>query len=57
MFIGGSGGSTGGGVKVSRVIAGAKLIYSNLEKSYRPNVVRPIRINGQVINEQAKPKY
>ena len=32
MFIGGSGGSTGGGVKVSRVIAGAKLIYSNLEK-------------------------
>ena len=43
MFIGGSGGSTGGGVKVSRVIAGVKLIYSNLEKSYRPNVVRPIR--------------
>ena len=56
MFIGGSGGSTGGGVKVSRVIAGVKLIYSNLEKSYRPNVVRPIRVCGQVINEQAKTK-
>ena len=56
MFIGGSGGSTGGGIKVSRLIAAVKLIYSNLEKSYRPNVVRPIRVCGQVINEQAKTK-
>ena len=42
------GGSTGG-IKVSRLIAAVKLIYSNLEKSYRPNVVRPIRVCGQVI--------
>ncbi|MBN1342184.1 MAG: TrkH family potassium uptake protein [Phycisphaerae bacterium] len=50
MFIGGSGGSTGGGIKVVRIIMAAKIIWAELEKVFRPNVIRPIRVGRAPID-------
>ncbi len=49
MFIGASAGSTGGGIKVVRVIALFKMAHRSLELTFRPKTVRSIRINGQVV--------
>jgi trk system potassium uptake protein TrkH len=46
MFIGGCAGSTGGGVKVIRFLLFAKTIRVEIERAFRPNVVRTIRIGG-----------
>jgi trk system potassium uptake protein TrkH len=53
MFIGGSGGSTGGGVKVIRWIVVAKSIRRELFTTTHPDAVRPIRLGGTVIDERA----
>jgi len=50
MFIGGSGGSTAGGIKVVRLIIAAKIIRAELEKVFRPNVIRPIRVGRTSID-------
>jgi trk system potassium uptake protein TrkH len=44
MFIGGSAGSTAGGIKAIRVWIAFRVMLSELEKAFRPNVVRPVRI-------------
>ncbi len=54
MFIGGCGGSTGGGIKVSRVVTCFKLFLSQLEKVYRPSVIRPIKVGKNVLGEDIK---
>ncbi len=41
MFIGGSAGSTAGGVKVIRVVALFKMVGTELERVYRRGVVKP----------------
>jgi trk system potassium uptake protein len=51
MFIGGCGGSTGGGIKVARVLGCFKLIMRHIEKVYRPKVVRPIRIGKKILSD------
>jgi len=53
MFIGGSAGSTGGGVKVVRWLIILKASRRTLLSPARPDVVRPIRLGGQVIDEDA----
>ena len=50
MFIGGCGGSTGGGIKVIRFVLFSKILRRELETVYHPNVVRPIWIDGKPIN-------
>ncbi len=50
MFVGGCAGSTGGGMKVIRHVLLAKILRLELELSYRPRVVRPLRIGGQTID-------
>jgi trk system potassium uptake protein TrkH len=52
MFIGGCAGSTSGGLKVSRVVIVAKGIMENLEKIFRPRVVRQTYINGKIIQPE-----
>jgi trk system potassium uptake protein TrkH len=52
MFIGGCAGSTGGGLKVIRHILFAKILRLEVEQSYHPSVVRPLRLGGQPIEEQ-----
>lgn len=51
MILGGSAGSTAGGLKVIRVLMFAKLCYWRLEATFRPKTVRPLRINGEVISD------
>lgn len=47
MFVGGCAGSTSGGFKVIRGIVVVKLLVLELERAFRPTVVRPLRIAGQ----------
>ncbi len=49
MFIGGCAGSTGGGMKVIRHILFVKILRLEVEQAYHPNVVRPLRLAGEVI--------
>jgi len=51
MFIGGCSGSTGGGIKVIRYLLFLKAIRLEIERSYRPNVVRPLRIAGTTVDK------
>lgn len=51
MFIGGSAGSTGGGVKVIRWIVILKTLRRELFVSVHPSAVRPVRLAGTVVDE------
>ncbi|GGJ11433.1 potassium transporter TrkH [Halobellus salinus] len=53
MFVGGSAGSTGGGVKVVRWLVVLKAIRRELFTSARPDVVQPVRLGGEVVDEDA----
>jgi len=53
MFIGGSAGSTGGGVKVVRWLVVFKSLHRELFTTSNPNTVRPVRLAGQVVDEEA----
>lgn len=50
MLIGGCSGSTSGGIKVSRLALSFALCRNHIEKSFRPRVVRPVKINGKIID-------
>ncbi len=49
MFVGGSAGSTGGSVKILRVMIFLKVGRSELKKLLHPKAVIPIRIDGHVV--------
>jgi trk system potassium uptake protein TrkH len=51
MFVGGSAGSTGGGIKVIRWLVVGKTLYRQLYSTANPDVVRPIRLGGEVVDE------
>ncbi|MFK7736225.1 MAG: TrkH family potassium uptake protein [Pirellulaceae bacterium] len=57
MFVGGCAGSTGGGMKVIRHVLLAKILRLELELSYRPKVVRPLRIGGVAIDDNELRKH
>jgi trk system potassium uptake protein TrkH len=52
MFIGGSAGSTGGGIKVVRWLVVLKSIRRQLFTTAHPNAVKPVRLGGFVIDEE-----
>jgi trk system potassium uptake protein TrkH len=52
MFIGGSAGSTGGGVKVVRWLVVLKSIRRQLFTTAHPNAVKPVRLGGFVVDEE-----
>ncbi|MCH2135070.1 MAG: TrkH family potassium uptake protein [Phycisphaerales bacterium] len=52
MFVGGSAGSTAGGVKVVRVWIALRTLWAELERFFRPDVVRPLRVAGQVVDDR-----
>jgi trk system potassium uptake protein TrkH len=54
MFIGGCSGSTAGGLKVIRVWVAFKVMRAEIERVFRPNVVRPVKIGGGTLDEQLK---
>ena len=52
MFMGACAGSTGGGIKVVRVLLLGKTIRRSAHKIYHPHEVRIIRMNGHRVPEQ-----
>jgi trk system potassium uptake protein TrkH len=48
-LIGGMAGSTSGGMKVIRVWIAGKLMLSEIEKEFRPSVVRPLKVGRMSI--------
>ena len=54
MFIGGCAGSTGGGIKVIRIWVAFKVMFSELERSFRPHVVRPLKVGKTAIDSELK---
>jgi len=53
MFVGGSAGSTGGGVKVIRWVIVLKAVRRELFTSARPEAVEPVRLGSHVVDEEA----
>jgi len=49
MFIGASSGSTGGALKVVRLVIVAKYAHRQIYSSFKPRVVLPLKIGGRVI--------
>ncbi len=54
MLIGGCAGSTGGGIKVIRVWVALKILVSEIERAFRPNVVRPLKVGKSSIDTEIK---
>lgn len=52
MFIGGCAGSTGGGLKVIRHILFVKILGLEMEQTFHPTVVRPLRLGGEPVEDQ-----
>lgn len=51
MFFGGSAGSTGGGVKIIRVLLIIKNSYLEIKRLIYPNAVIPVRLNNKPISQ------
>lgn len=51
MFIGGCAGSTGGGIKVSRILLLFKSLRRDLRRTLHPHEVRPITLDGKRVEE------
>jgi trk system potassium uptake protein TrkH len=47
MFVGGCAGSTSGGIKVIRIWIAFKVLLNEVERVFRPHVVRPVRVGGR----------
>ena len=54
MFIGGSAGSTAGGIKVIRIWMAFKVMISEIEHVFRPQVVRTVRVGNTIIDNNLK---
>ena len=52
MFVGGSAGSTGGGMKIIRLIVVVKHGFIELKKLVHPNAIIPLRIGSRVIQKE-----
>ena len=50
MFVGGCAGSTGGGIKVSRIVILFKSLKREIQKLLHPNSVAPIKMEGEVVD-------
>jgi len=54
MFIGGSAGSTAGGIKVIRIWMTLRIMLAEIERIFRPQAVRPLRVGGTTIDDMLK---
>ncbi len=52
FFVGGCAGSTAGSIKVARHLIIAKLLGREVERTAHPELLRPIRLNGTVVDQQ-----
>lgn len=51
MFFGGCAGSTGGGMKMIRVLVAFKVVLTTIRKRSQPRLVAPVRVGDQVVSE------
>ncbi len=51
MFFGGCAGSTGGGMKMIRIMVVMKVAWTALRKMTQPRLVAPVKLGGQVIDD------
>ncbi|MHC4236098.1 MAG: TrkH family potassium uptake protein [Planctomycetota bacterium] len=54
MFVGASGGSTGGGIKVVRCVIAIKVLLAEVEHVFRPKVVRTIRLGNRTVEPELR---
>jgi trk system potassium uptake protein TrkH len=54
MFVGGCAGSTAGGIKVIRLWILFRVLLAEIERLYRPNVIRPMKIAGSPVSQELK---
>jgi len=54
VFIGGCSGSTTGGIKIFRLLTVGKIIYAQLERTFRPSLVRPIRFGRDSLEPEQR---
>lgn len=52
MFFGGCAGSTGGGIKMVRILVVMKVIGTAIRKRSQPRLVAPVRVGGQVVDNE-----
>lgn len=52
MFVGASAGSTGGGIKVARIVILIKTAFADMKKMIYPNAMPTVRFEGKPINER-----
>ncbi len=52
MFVGACAGSTGGGIKVSRLLILGKTLGKELKQALHPQVVAPVRMDGKLVNHE-----
>jgi len=53
MFLGGSAGSTAGGLKTARIVLLAKLAYREIYRTFRPQAVISVKISGNPVEQDA----
>ncbi|GAA0645301.1 TrkH family potassium uptake protein [Salarchaeum japonicum] len=53
LFVGGSAGSTGGGIKIIRWIVVAKSVKRELFTTVHPDAVKPVRLGGRALDEKS----
>lgn len=54
MIIGGSTGSTSGGLKVARLVMLAKIVHGKIVNTFRPRDIRVIRFSGELVGRQTQ---
>src|SRR5690606_35161576 len=54
MFVGGCAGSTASGIKVIRLLVVLRLLIHQVERTFRPHVIRPLRIGKSIVSEDVK---
>ena len=52
FFFGGSAGSTGGGIKIMRIVLLMKNSYYELRRLLHPNAIIPVRFNKRAVNDK-----
>lgn len=50
MFLGGSAGSTAGGIKASRIVVLLKLIKRQIVKMFHPRAIVPVKLDGKTLS-------
>ncbi|UCG17466.1 MAG: TrkH family potassium uptake protein [Phycisphaerales bacterium] len=54
MFVGASAGSTGGGIKIVRCLITAKVLWGEMERVFRPNVIRVVKIGDTPVDSDLR---